>query len=178
MGPPITVVARIMNHPNSLWPGAEQFDPTDHDLNNFLNFDQLNNIDFSSLDYNPGGLNEHGTNHQLADLAHSLNGQHLQNDYSPHVLPNHSNGGGGVQLPAHTLGGGGMPHYEFNMPQYGQDHMYRPRTGVPPTPNSVEMHGDPTRYMQQMGVEEAMFDQGFLTQKADAVCRRAYICTR
>lgn len=167
----------------SAWSAAEQFDPlggaaADQDFGNLLDFDNIN-LDFQIDPYH--NVTEHDANQQLTELADSLDVQHLQNHFSPQVHPNHSDGGVGTP---HQMGGSGIPHgnnfFDFSMPPYSQanapaftqaqDHMYRPHAGVPPTPNSVEMHGDPSRYLKQMDPQQAMFEQRFHMRREDAVC--------
>lgn len=63
----------------------------------------------------------------------------------------------------------GTPSFPQPQPQsQTQEPMYRPHHGVPPTPNSVEMHGDPHRYMQHMDLQQALFDQRYPMRKDDA----------
>ncbi|KAK3079555.1 hypothetical protein LTS18_004569, partial [Coniosporium uncinatum] len=51
--------------------------------------------------------------------------------------------------------------------QQQHDGQYRPHQIVPPTPNSVEMHGDPSRYLQQYGDAHAraLMEQQFKQQQ-------------
>ncbi|KAF1995827.1 hypothetical protein P154DRAFT_333683 [Amniculicola lignicola CBS 123094] len=152
------------------WSGAEPFDPmgaeAESDFSNLMNFDNLD-LDFS-LDYTNGGPEHHDASQELAD---SLDLQHLRNHYTPPIAHEHGDGG---QQQQNALGGG-APNgfFEFNrMSPYGQpnpsafsappDQIYRAHAGVPPTPNSVEMHGDPARYLQQqMDSQQALFDQRY-----------------
>ena len=172
------------------WSGAEQFDPlgpaADHDFGNLLDFENID-LDFP-ISYDQG-VSGHEANQQLTELADSLDVQHLQNHFSPQIPQDqhqhqHHNGGAAAQQQQHSnMVGNGMSQggtfFDFGMPQYSgpsasgftqaQEQIYRPHAGVPPTPNSVEMHGDPARYLQQLDPQQAMFDQRFHMRKEDAV---------
>jgi hypothetical protein len=58
----------------------------------------------------------------------------------------------------------------LELPQTQDHNIYHPHKGVPPAPNSIEMIGDPYRYMQQMDSQQALFDQRYHMCKDDAVC--------
>jgi hypothetical protein len=145
------------------WAGTDQFQAHDQEL--------------SMLDYLDFGTDfQHHDPHQqaTADLAHSLDAQHLENAFSPEVLQGQHHGGVPAQQQSHPMSTPSMQQpanafFDFNMSQFNQGHMYRPHAGVPPTPNSTEMHPDPTRYLQQMQAQEATFDQNFYMRKEDAV---------
>ncbi|KAF2741509.1 hypothetical protein EJ04DRAFT_422596 [Polyplosphaeria fusca] len=146
------------------WSGAEQFD-------SLIDFDL-------DLDFSIDGQ-------QLTDLADSLDVQHLQNNFTPPVSQEHRDASASAaQHAQQQMGANAIPRngptpgfYDFNMPPYSQanppafsaaqDHMFRAHAGVPATPNSVEMHGDPVRYLQQMDAQHLMFDQRYGGRKDD-----------
>lgn len=181
----------------STWTG-DHFDPMnapgDHDFANLIDFENID-LDFS-LDYtNAPGNHDHDASQQLSDLADSLHfspqvsqeqhrrdgGVAVQQQHQQHQLhQQHHN----QQQQQQQSMPGGIPHhstdfFDFSLPsQYGQhgapafsqpQDLYRPHAHVPPTPNSVEMHGDPTRYLQQqMENQQAMFDPRYQLRKEDA----------
>jgi hypothetical protein len=168
------------------WSAAEHFamDPTTEDFTGaeFIDFDNLD-LHFSIDGYSHDGPATNGS--QLADLTESLNVHHLQGQFTPQLPQDHrdgANGGGQVQ----NMGVHGMSQppndgfFNYGMPQYSQagtpaftqaqDQIYRPHQGVPPTPNSIEMHGDPHRYLQQLDPHQQLFDQRYHMRKDDAVC--------
>ncbi|KAF2192617.1 hypothetical protein K469DRAFT_731112 [Zopfia rhizophila CBS 207.26] len=169
------------------WSAAEQYDPAgaaaDQDFGNLIDFDHLD-LDFS-IDFPEGG-NHHDTNQQLAELVDSLDVQHLQNHFSPSLPQEQHDGAGGVsQHQQNALGEDGMQQtgnnfFEFNMPAFSQanpppfsaaqDQIFRPPVGVPPTPNSVDMHGDAARYLHQMDPQtQALYEQRYQLRKGDTV---------
>ncbi|KAF2109664.1 hypothetical protein BDV96DRAFT_651642 [Lophiotrema nucula] len=167
----------------SSWSGAEQFDPmgavADHDLGSLIDFDGLD-LDFS-IDYTNGSHDHHhDANQQLTDLAESLDVQHLQNHFNAPVSQEHHDGVSSMQsntAAGNSISQAGNSFFDFTMQGYGQtnpafstaqDQIYRPHSGVPPTPNSIEMHGDPGRYMQQMDAQQLMFEQRFGGRKDDS----------
>ncbi|KAF2271138.1 hypothetical protein CC78DRAFT_573514 [Lojkania enalia] len=164
------------------WSGAEQFDPmgaaTDHDFSSLLDFDSLD-LDFP-VDFSSNAHQSHDASRQLSELAESLDVQHLQSQYSPAVSQELRNGtSAAAAIPQQhaqqsavagsAMSQGGNNFFEFNVIPYGQgsqppfsappEQIYRPHAGVPPTPNSIEMHGDPARYLQQMDPQQALFEQ-------------------
>ncbi|KAJ4358564.1 uncharacterized protein N0V89_003148 [Didymosphaeria variabile] len=172
------------------WSGAEHFDMagSEHDFSNLLDFD----LDFS--EFANGSSVGHG-GQQLEQLADELDVQHLHNPFSPQIqqqqqqqqsqLRNGARTPGAPQPQRHLDGrNGGHPHsmpqqsgfFEFSMPyqQHGvpaftqAPDMYRPHAQVPPTPNSMELHGDPSRYLQQMDAHQAMFDGRFQMRKDES----------
>jgi hypothetical protein len=135
----------------------------------FGGMDDLINFDTLDLDlFNYEGEYNNTNNNQAGptDIPSSLH------DFTPQVPQYQHNGG---QQPQHN-----MATFDYSMGQFSQagtpvfpqaqDHIFRPHQGVPPTPNSVEMHGDPHRYMQQMDPQQALFDQRYHMRKDDAVC--------
>ena len=170
-----------MNSTNAQsWSGAEHFNAmdatTEHDFGNLIDFEAAN-FDHLDLDWPaPDGQ-------QMADLADSLDVHHLGH-FTPQIPQDHRDGGAGAQQ-AQNMGGHSMPQptngfFDYGMPQYSQagtpsftqaqDQIYRPQQRIPPTPNSIEMHGDPHRYLQHMDPQQTIFDQSYHMRKDDAVC--------
>lgn len=167
------------------WTTAEQFEPmdatTEHDFGNLIDFDHLD-LDFNIGDYSHSGPPPHGQ--QLADLADAID-VHQLNHYAPQN-PQHRDGAPGGQQPQNNMGGHGMPQptngfaFDYGMGPYSQvgtpafsqaqEQVFRPHQGIPPTPNSLEMHGDRHQYMHQMDSQHALFDPRFHLRKDDAVC--------
>ena len=167
-----------MNDGGAAWSSAEQFDPLgSHEFGDlFENID----LDFTPIDYS----HSHDGGQQLSELAAELDVQHLQNAFSPQIPQDqhHDDRASAQQQQHDNMAGNGMApgnFFDFGMSTYSQagapafahaqDHMYRPHGVVPPTPNSIEMHGDPARYLQQIDAQQAMFDQRFHLRKEDAV---------
>ncbi|KAF2131896.1 hypothetical protein P153DRAFT_334181 [Dothidotthia symphoricarpi CBS 119687] len=162
------------------WAGAEHFDQMDataeHDFGNLIDFDHLD-LDFN-IDYSHGASAQ--DNQQLTDLTTSIDVQHLQNPFAPQISQDRHNDAADTQQTQNNLDisqvGNGF--FDYGIPQYGQsntsaftqaqEHVYRPHHGVPPTPNSIEMHGDPHRYLRQMDPQQALFDQRYHMRKDDA----------
>ncbi|RMZ72209.1 phosphorus acquisition-controlling [Pyrenophora seminiperda CCB06] len=176
--------AQVMNSSTGQpWSTAEQFamDQTTQDFagTEFIDFDGLD-LHFNIDGYNHDGPASNGN--QLADLTESLNVHHLQRQFPPQLPQDRrdgSNGGHQVQnLAPHGMSQPADSFFDYGMSQYSQagtptfsqpqDQIYRPHQGVPPTPNSVEMHGDPARYIQQMESYHALFDQRYHMPKDDA----------
>jgi hypothetical protein len=161
---------------DTAWPSGGQFDHPEQQDFNFLDLDS---IDLDNFDF--GAANANNPSPQLDQLTNDLDLQHLHNPYSPAaVSQEHRNGA----QQAHSLDGRTIaqpaPHYfEFTMAPYNQnapaftqpqDQVFRPHAPVPPTPNSIEMHPDQARYMQQFDAQQAMFDQRYPMVKDDMVC--------
>lgn len=164
------------------WTAADHF-AMDTSQDNFAGaeFIDFDNLD---LDFNMDGYNSQGpasTGSQLADLTDSLNVHHLQNQFPPQLAPDYHNGANAAQK-AHNIPPHGLSQqpannfFDYGVPQhtaqgYPQPHgqLYRPHQGVPPTPNSTEIHGDPNRYLQQVESQQALFDQRYHMRKDDAV---------
>ncbi|XP_014561202.1 hypothetical protein COCVIDRAFT_87499 [Bipolaris victoriae FI3] len=163
------------------WTAADHF-AMDTSQDNFAGaeFIDFDNLD---LDFNMDGYNSQGpasTGSQLADLTDSLNVHHLQNQFPPQLAPDYHNGANAAQK-AHSIPPHGLSQqpannfFDYGVPQhtaqgYPQTHsqLYRPHQGVPPTPNSTEIHGDPNRYLQQVESQQALFDQRYHMRKDDA----------
>lgn len=152
------------------WTTAEPFGTMDATEQNFGDFVDFDNLDLDLSEFNYSGAAP------LADIPSTLH------DFPPHVPRLHHNGAQNGQQPQGTMGGHAANGFTFDyslgqfsqagtpaFPQ-AQDHMFRPHNGVPPTPNSIEMHGDPHRYMQQMDTQPTLFDQRYHMRKDDAVC--------
>ncbi|KAA8614715.1 phosphorus acquisition-controlling protein [Pyrenophora tritici-repentis] len=165
------------------WNAAEQFamdqNPQDFAGAEFIDFDNLD-LHFNIDGYNHEAQASNGN--QLADLSDSLNVHHLQAQFPPQLPQDHRDGanrGHQVQnLANHGMSQSTNSFFDYGMSQYSQagtptfsqpqDQIYRPHHGVPPTPNSIEMHGDPTRYLQQLDSHHALFDQRYHMPKDDA----------
>lgn len=142
-------------------------DSTGDDFNNLIDFDLDHLGDFS---YNQADFSQSGPA-SLADLSDNLDVNHLHGQFNPQLPQDHSNG---MQQDANNA------FFDYSMAQFSQagtpvfpqahEQIYRPHQGVPPTPNSIEMHGDPHRYMQQLDPQQALFDQRYHMRKDDAVC--------
>lgn len=172
------------------WTNAEPFEPMDatheNDFNTLLDFDNLD-LDFS-LGYSNGGPQNDGQ--QLADLAGPLDGHQMQNHFAPQIPQHHRDGVSAHQQQPGLVSHGGMSQpgngfaFDYGMVPYSQagtpnftqaqEQVYRPHQRVPPTPNSVEMHGDPHRYIHQMD-QQALFDGRYHMRKDDAVCAIAVL---
>ncbi|KAF1841341.1 uncharacterized protein K460DRAFT_293412 [Cucurbitaria berberidis CBS 394.84] len=159
-----------------MWSSGEHYNAmdatTEHDFGNLIDFDAAN-FDHLDLDW-PAHDGQ-----QMADLADSLDVHHLGH-FTPQIPQDHRDGGGGAQQAQNMAGTHGMGQptngfFDYTMAQYSQantptfpqaqEHMYRPHQHVPPTPNSVEMHGDPHRYLQQMDPQQTLFDQRYHMRK-------------
>jgi len=157
------------------WPGMDAAGDQDFgNLIDFNHFDDLDLPDFNNIDFSHGGP-------QNGSTADAFNHHHLDHQFPPPISQNHRDGAPGAQqaqthsLPQANMSATffdyGMSHFsQAGTPVFSQapDQVFRPHHGVPPTPNSVEMHGDPHRYMQQMD-QQALYDQRYL-RKDDAVC--------
>ena len=156
-----------MNSTSQTWSGgAEPFamDTANDDFGNLIDFDLDNLADFPY----PQSEYSQGAPAPLPDLADSID-VNLHDHFTPQLPQEHSNG-----LPQ-----SGNGFFDYGMGQYSQagtssytqapEQIYRPHHAVPPTPNSVEMHGDPHRYMQQLDPQQTLFDQRYHMRKEDAV---------
>ncbi|ORY17418.1 hypothetical protein BCR34DRAFT_37427 [Clohesyomyces aquaticus] len=170
-----------MDDATASWSGAEQYDglgpAAEHEFGNLIDFDNLD-IDFS-IDYsNPGQANHHDSSQQLSDLADSLDVQHLQNHFPASVSQDPRDNGGPGSQQQNAMGQADNGFFDFDMPTFSQantpafsaaqDQVFRPHMGVPPTPNSVEMHGNSARYLQQMDPQQTLFEQRYQMRKEDA----------
>lgn len=161
------------------WSGMDT--ATDQDFGNlidFNHFDDLDIPDFNNLAFSHGGT-PHG------NMADALDQNHLDHQFTPQIPQHHGDSTSGTQQPQGNMGAHSLPQsnvnanfFDYSMAQFSQagtpvftqasDQVFRPHHGIPPTPNSVEMHGDPHRYMQQMD-QQAHYDQRFRLRKDDAV---------
>jgi hypothetical protein len=152
----------------------------DQDFGNLIDFDHFNDLDlpdFNNVAFSHGGP-------QNGSMAGALDQHHLDLQFPPQGPQTHGDGASGAQAQG-NMGTHGMPQpnvnanfFDYGMSQFSQagtpvfsqpqDQVFRPHHGVPPTPNSVEMHGDPHRYMQHMD-QQALYDQRYHLRKDDAV---------
>ncbi|OAL05665.1 hypothetical protein IQ06DRAFT_211666 [Phaeosphaeriaceae sp. SRC1lsM3a] len=122
-------------------------------MDDLINFDPLD-LDLSAdFNYNGGDFSQGGDS-SLHDFAQAPHFQH--------------NGGQQHNMAPFDYSMG--PFTQAGTPVFpqAQEHMFQPHHGVPPTPNSVEMHGDPNRYMQQQMDQQTLFDQRYQMRKDDA----------
>lgn len=156
-----------MNSTSQTWAGgAEHFamDTTNDDFGNLIDFDLDNLGDFT---YTHGEYTQAGPA-ALPDLTDSSLDVNLHAHYTTQLPQDQRNA---IAQSNNGFFDYGMGQYsQAGTPSYphAQEHMYRPHHGVPPTPNSVEMHGDPHRYMQQMDPQNSLFDQRYHMRKDDA----------
>jgi hypothetical protein len=161
------------------WAGMDA--AADQDFGNLIDFDHFNDLDlpdFNNIAFSHGGP-------QNGSMADALDQHHLDHQFPPQVPQNHGDGASGTQHAQGNMGTHGMPQpnvnanfFDYGMSQFSQagtpvfsqapDQVFRSHHGVPPTPNSVEMHGDPHRYMQQID-QQALYDQRYHPRKDDAV---------
>jgi len=104
----------------------------------------------------------------LADLSYAHGEDAINVNLHAQFPPFHSQDhGNSVQQAAHGFSDYSIgPISQTSTPSFPQP--YHPHHGVPPTPNSVEMHGDPHRYMQHMDSQNALFEQRYHITKDDA----------
>ncbi len=160
---------------------------TEQDFGNLIDFDSLD-LDFAIAGYSPDAQDSQ----QLVDLSDSLDGHHLQGHFNPSISQAFNNDSAGPgRGPKVNHGISQQPSdgfFDYTVAQnnqtgtptltQAQEQIFRQHEGVPPTPNSMELHGDPHRYMQQMSAQQS-FEQRYHLQKDDAVClgSRHQTCT-
>ncbi|KAF1991942.1 hypothetical protein K402DRAFT_321568 [Aulographum hederae CBS 113979] len=137
------------------WSQAEHF--TQSDFSNFLDID-LDNIDFTNFTTDNGEQSQDGQQRHQIDQAQI--GQHSQQSQTPDAHLNHAN--------TDIFNFGFDPNLDPQL-QHAQAHTqafnfqheptFRPHQMVPPTPNSIEMHGDPARYLQMEAQNRHMMEQ-------------------
>ncbi|KAL1645180.1 hypothetical protein SLS58_003885 [Diplodia intermedia] len=151
------------------------------DFENLLDF---GDIDLDIPFYDSGETQP--SDHQLSALADSLDSQHLPP--SGAIQPQNQDDGSGaqqqqsLQSPSTMHDTSGLFDFSFESAynhthQQSQqqqtfsaphDHSMQPRAFVPPTPNSVEMHGDATRYMNHLDPQtRAILEQRYQLRKED-----------
>lgn len=150
--------------------GAEPFamDTTNDDFANLIDFDLDSLGDFT---YTHGEYSQAGPAPlpDLVDSSSSLD-LNLHAQFTTQLAHDHHN---------NDIASSNNGFFDYGMGQYSQagtpsfphaqELMYHPHHGVPPTPNSVEMHGDPHRYMQQhMDTQHNLSDQRYHRRKDDA----------
>ncbi|KKY16679.1 putative phosphorus acquisition-controlling protein [Diplodia seriata] len=153
------------------------------DFENLLDF---GDIDLDIPFYDSGETQP--SDHQLSALADSLDSQHLPP--SGAIQPQNQDDGSSaqqqqsLQSPSTMQDTSGLFDFSFESAydhthQQSQqqqnfsaphDHSMQPRAFVPPTPNSVEMHGDATRYMHHLDPQtRAILEQRYQLRKEDLV---------
>jgi hypothetical protein len=125
-------------------------DPSFGGMDELINFDHLD-IDLGEFNYNGSEYHSQGA---ATDSSTSLPNYAAQN-------------GSGQQ--SNQFAFDYMQFSQAGTPVFpqAQDHIFQHHHGVPPTPNSTKMHGDPHRYMQH---QQSLFDQRYHMRKDDAVC--------
>ncbi|KAJ4340218.1 hypothetical protein N0V95_007571 [Ascochyta clinopodiicola] len=166
------------------WAGMEA--AADQDFGNLIDFDHFNDLDlpdFNNIAFSHGG----DQNSAMADALDALH--HQDHPFPPQLPQHHGDGASGSQQAAQgTMGTHSMAQPNANFFDYGMngingmsqfsqactpvfsqapEQVFRPHHGVPPTPNSVEMHGDPHRYLHHMD-QQALYDQRYRLHKDDA----------
>ncbi|KAF2625983.1 hypothetical protein BU25DRAFT_412225 [Macroventuria anomochaeta] len=156
------------------WAGMDA--AADQDFGNLIDFDHFNDLDLP--DYNNIAFSHGGPqNGSMADALdqHHLDQHHLDHQFPPQVPQNlnHGDGASGAQQAQGIMRTHGMPQptvnanfFDYGVFSPASEQVFRPHHGVPHTPNSVEMHGDPHRYMQQMD-QQALYDQRYHLRKDD-----------
>ncbi|KAF2491936.1 hypothetical protein BU16DRAFT_98603 [Lophium mytilinum] len=169
------------------WSSADQYDPMSAPFNDLIDFGELDieNINFGDTVFEPDH-SQNDSNHQLSnELADSLKAQHLQ-QFSPPVPHSNRHAPPSTPDPSQTPHVGcEMAHantfYDFDMSAFNQttqaqvsfsaaqEPIFHSHTGVPPTPNSVEMHGDAARYLQHIDPQtRAFIEQRYQLRKEEA----------
>lgn len=152
----------------------------EQDFGNLIDFD----IDLDFGVYGANEPNAQDNNQQLTELADSLDMQH----FSPSISNEHHDATNGAStqqqnvIIGNAMSQPGNGFYDFNMPAFSQptqsripfstaqDPTFHSHAGVPPTPNSAEMHGDAARYLQQIDPQtRAFFEQRYQLRKEDVV---------
>jgi hypothetical protein len=162
-----------MNSNSSAWSQSESFAALgEQDFGNLVDFD-LNHFDFLSYDPNQDGAPKLPDNINLDLLASSAGQQHgLQQTH----LAGGANGNMfDMAIPISFEGQQQNHNHAFSMPQSPESMLQH--SMIPPTPNSVEMHGDHNRYLQQMDAQSrAILLQQYQMQqqRKDAVSSPAF----
>ncbi|KZM20483.1 uncharacterized protein EKO05_0004511 [Ascochyta rabiei] len=160
------------------WAGMDA--AADQDFGNLIDFDHFNDLDlpdFNNIAFSHGG----SQNSAMADALDVLH--HQDHPFPPQVPQHHGDGASGSQQAQHSMpqpsasffdyginGMNGLSQFnQAGTPVFSQapEQVFRPHHGVPPTPNSVEMHGDPHRYLHHMD-QQALYDQRYRLHKDDA----------
>ena len=154
---------------------------TDHDFGGIFD-----NLDLEFHEFT--NASEHDSAQDLKDLkdlTDSLDVQHLQNQFSLSQSPQHHHDGAPQvsQQTQDAIGRTSMPQSDscfmlFDTPGFAhssqqqfsapQEQTFHPSGQVPPTPNSVEMHGGTAHFVEQMPQNGTMFGQ-YQMRKEDAV---------
>ncbi|KAJ9643382.1 hypothetical protein H2199_004061 [Coniosporium tulheliwenetii] len=154
----------------------------DDDFAKFLDLNNLDDIDldFSTYSADNGSME---SSRELNDLANSLDLQHLPSSgtLTPQVEFGLSGQAQQTGHPGNNMQESGNTIFDFGFQepvgqyqehnQYGMQYAlsFQPQSVVPPTPNSVEMHADTARYLQQMDAQtRAILEQRHQLRKDDA----------
>ncbi|KAF2430293.1 hypothetical protein EJ08DRAFT_248566 [Tothia fuscella] len=152
---------------NQAWSQPEQFDAAmaaigEQDFN--LGEIDFNSFDFLNFDPNSDKI---ATNIDLNLLSDNNNPQSglQQRPQSTSAPPNSAQNAEIFDINM-QMGYGHQHHQAFSIPQ-GQHPIH---SMIPPTPNSIEMHGDRGRYMQHFDAQSrALLEQHFHMQNGDAL---------
>lgn len=164
---------------SSEWQQSEHLDPmatmAENDFAAFLDLDI--DLDFPAFDTNT--VSAPGTQ-QLTDFSNDPNTNSLAAEESSNQQ--YSSGHGThPQAPLSSdisMLGNELFDFTINTPyeqpqhqcRVPHDHAFLPRSFVPPTPNSAEMHSDTERYLQQLDSQtRALLEQNFPSRCGDAV---------
>jgi hypothetical protein len=133
----------------------------EQDFGNLVDFD-LTQFDFLKYDTNQEGAPKLPEGINLDMLASSAGQQHgLQQTH-------HADNTNGTIFDLNMPMAYGGQQFSMSQPPDSMTH----HSMIPPTPNSVEMHGDANRYLQQMDAQSrAMMHQYHMQQRKDAVSR-------
>ncbi|OJD36501.1 hlh transcription factor [Diplodia corticola] len=151
-----------------------------HDFEDLLDFGDID-LDIPFYDHGEAQPSDH----QLSALADSLDSQHLPP--SGAIQPQNQDDGSSTQQQQSLQSPSTVPdtsslfdfsfesayshsHHQSQQQNFSapHDHSMQPRAFVPPTPNSVEMHGDATRYMHHLDPQtRAILDQRYSLRKED-----------
>lgn len=177
----------------STWSAGAPYDPlaasSDHDFDSLLNYDHFDITNFG-IDFT-NETQHHNSNHQL-DLVDSLTIPHLQDHLSHSHAQGHHDVSGQVpqqkqdaigRTPISQPGNDFFPFSLSGFAQQGQqpfsapqEQVFHSHGTVPPTPNSVEMHGDTARYLEDMETNRAVFGEHYHIRKEDPVRWYRTIC--
>jgi hypothetical protein len=138
-------------------------------------------LDLGNIDIDFNSIIDHNGEEAVQDgrESDSLHSQHLSRPdipYSEALNPTAAHQQHGLVSPANVQEHG-AGYVGYNMGQYQQVQQAQQRYSMPqgqmynyrgvPTPNSVEMHSDPGRYLHQLDTQQAILDQQLHFRKED-----------
>lgn len=163
----------------SEWQQSEHLDPmatmAEHDFAAFLNLDI--DLDFPAFDTNTAAA---PSTQQLTGFSNDPNTHSLTADESSNQQYGIGHGTHQQAALSTDISMLGNELFDFSIntpceqPQHqcrtSHDHAFLPRSVVPPTPNSAEMHSDAEHYLQQLDSQtRALLEQDYQSRSADAV---------